>query len=286
MVITPVDAAPPSLSERLEADEIVGYVRSPSDVLRLLLYGSIAALLLLVTRYAQDTVLGFEQDLVDALSFLEPPAARVLDGMAQLLWVVASVGVLVFPFALRRYRLLGYLIVANLAASALTNAAIEFVDQEQPKRIANDLAARAGVHLGSSITATGIAILAASFVLLGPFLGSRWRQAGALLLAAFVAMRVVLSVELPVEVFLALAIGAAVGVATLLAFGRPDQHPSAATVVASLASAGITASDLGALTPGRGGSRVFLATLVGGQVTFQNGEHTGALAGQLVRAGR
>ena len=117
--------------------------------------------------------------------------------MAQLLWVVASLGVLVFPFALRRYRLLGYLIVANLAASALTNAAIEFVDQEQPKRIANDLAARAGVHLGSSITATGIAILAASFVLLGPFLGSRWRQAGALLLAAFVAMRVVLSVELP-----------------------------------------------------------------------------------------
>ena len=112
------------------------------------------------------------------------------------------------------------------------------------------------MHLGSTITATGIAILAASFVLLGPFLGSRWRQAGALLLAAFVAMRVVLSVELPVEVFLALAIGAAVGVATLLAFGRPDQHPSAATVVASLASAGITASDLGALTRGRGGSRV------------------------------
>ena len=216
-------------------------MRSPSDVLRLLLYGSIAALLLLVTRYAQDTVLGFEQDLVDALSFLEPPAARVLDGMAQLLWVVASLGVLVFPFVLRRYRLLGYLIVANLLASALVQAAIEFVDQDQPKRIANELAARAGVHVGSTITATGIAILAASFVLLGPFLGSRWRQAGALLLIAFVAMRIVLSVELPVEVFLALAIGAAVGVATLLAFGRPDQHPSAATVVASLGSAGITA---------------------------------------------
>jgi len=30
----------------------------------------------------------------------------------------------------------------------------------------------------------------------------------------------------------------------------------------------------------------FLATLVRGQVTFQDGEHTGALAGQLVRAGR
>src|SRR3954447_20518793 len=78
MVTTPVDAAPPSLRERLEADEIVGYARSPSDVLRLLLYGSVALLLLLVTRYAQDAVLGFERDVVSALSFLEPPAARVL----------------------------------------------------------------------------------------------------------------------------------------------------------------------------------------------------------------
>jgi undecaprenyl-diphosphatase len=261
MVTTPVDAAPPSLRERLEADEIVGYARSPSDVLRLLLYGSLALVLLVVTRYAQDAVLGFERDVVSALSFLEPPAARVLDGMAQLLWVLASLGVLAFPFALRRYRLLGYLIVANIAASALTNAAIDFVDQEQPKRIANDLAERAGVHLGSSITAAGMAILAASFVLLGPFVGSRWRRTGALLLTVFVAMRIVLSVELPAEVFLALAIGAAVGVATLLAFGRPDQHPTAAAVVTSLASAGLTASDLVATSTGRRGTRNFLATV-------------------------
>ena len=37
-----------------------------------------------MTRYAQDTVLGFEEDFVDALSFLEPPAERLLEGAAQL----------------------------------------------------------------------------------------------------------------------------------------------------------------------------------------------------------
>ena len=149
----------------------------------------------------------------------------MLDGIAQLLWVVATLGVLVFPFALRRYRLLGYLIVANIVTSALVQAAIEFVDQEQPKRIANELAERAGVHVGSTITATGIATLTASFLLLGPFVGSRWRRAGALLLAAFVAMRILLSVELPAEVFLALAIGAAVGVATLARVRSPRPAP-------------------------------------------------------------
>ncbi|HEY3671660.1 MAG TPA: lysylphosphatidylglycerol synthase transmembrane domain-containing protein [Acidimicrobiia bacterium] len=261
MVTTPVDSTAPTLRDRFDTDEIVGYARSPSDVVRFLLYATIAVVLLVVTRYAQDAVLGFEQDVVSALSFLEPPAERVLDGVAQLLWAVAVLGVIVFPFALRRYRLLGYLIVANILASAFVNAAIQFVDQGEPKRIANELAERAGVHVGSTITATGIATLTASFVLLGPFVGSRWRRAGALLLVTFVAMRIVLSVELPAEVFLALAVGAAVGVATLLAFGRPDQHPSTATVAASLATTGLTVTDLGAITTGRGGSRNFLATL-------------------------
>ena len=121
MVTTPADLDAPATRAAFDADEIVGYVRSPSDVLRLLAYGTVAVVLLLVTRYAQDAVLGFERDVVSALSFLEPPAERVLDGIAQLLWVLASLGVLVFPFALRRFRLLGYLIVANIVASALVH---------------------------------------------------------------------------------------------------------------------------------------------------------------------
>jgi undecaprenyl-diphosphatase len=261
MVTTPVDRDVRTLRDSLDSDEIVGYARSPSDVLRLLAYGIIAVVLLLVTRYAQDAVLGFEQDLVSALSFLEPPAERVLDGAAQLLWVVAGLGVLIFPFALRRYRLLGYLIVANIVTSSLVGAAIAFVDRDQPQRIANELAERAGVHLGSTITATGIASLASSFLLLGPFVGSRWRRAGALLLTAFVATRIVLSAALPAEVFLALAIGAAVGVATLLAFGRPDQHPATAAVGASLTLAGLVVTDLAPSSTHRGGSRDFLATI-------------------------
>ena len=44
--------------------------------------------------------------------------------------------------------------------------------------------------------------------------------------------------------FLALAIGAAVGVATLLAFGRPDQHPSMAAVAASLGLTGLSVAEL------------------------------------------
>ncbi len=128
-----------TLRESLDTDEIVGYVRSPSDVLRLLIYG--------IGRdrpAAGDPIrTGCGARVRAATSSARSassnrPPTRVLDGVAQLLWVVAVLGVIVFPFALRRYRLLGYLIVANIVASSLVNAAIEFVDQEEPKRIAND----------------------------------------------------------------------------------------------------------------------------------------------------
>ena len=123
------------------------------------------------------------------------------------------------------------------------------------------------MQLGDRLSASSIAALAASFVILAPFVGSRWRRAGALLLAALVVLRIVLSVELPAEIFLALAIGAASGAATLLAFGRPDQHPSLRAVAASLGAAGMVAADLGPSPVNRRGSRNFLVTLTdGGQV--------------------
>jgi undecaprenyl-diphosphatase len=261
MATTSLDPTPSPAGLPFEHDDVVGYTRSPSDILRLLAYTVLAGFLLLLTRYAQDSVLGFERDVVNALDFIEPPAARVLDGAAQLLWLVASLAILVIPFLLRRYRLLGYLIVASIVSSGLVNAALEFVDQGAPERIANHIAARAGVHVGSTITATGISFLAASFVILGPFVGSRWRRTGAVLLTLFVAVRIVLSVALPADVFLALAIGGAVGAATLLAFGRPDQHPTAGMVASSLAAAGLTVTELAPVETRARGSRNFSATL-------------------------
>jgi undecaprenyl-diphosphatase len=267
MATTSLDPATGTSTAGFETEEILGYTRSASDVLRLLVYGAAALVLLAVARYAQDAVLGFERDFVSALGFLEPPAERVLEGVAQLLALVVGIGILVVPFLLKRFRLLGYLILANIVAGSLLEVAIHWLDRDEPKQIANELSQRGGLHLHGSITGSGIAALASSFVILGPFVGNRWRRAGAVLLAVFVALRILLSVELPAEVFLALAIGAAVGVATLLAFGRPDQHPTGRAVATSLAAAGLTVTELIPVAVSRRGSRNFLAPLDdGGQL--------------------
>ena len=137
-------------------------------------------------------MLGFEQDLVDALSFLEPPAARgarrhraAALGGGEPRRPRVPVRAAPLPAARvpdrrqhRRQR-------AGERRDRVRRPGATQAHRQRPGRSAPACTSAA------SITATGIAILAASFVLLGPFLGSRWRQAGALLLAAFVAMRVV-----------------------------------------------------------------------------------------------
>ena len=92
-------------------------------------------------------MLGFEQDVVAALGFLEPPAERVLEGAAQLLVTVVGIGVLVVPFVLERFRLLGYLVAADIIAAGLVVASrSRGSTSDQPQQVANELAHGPGVE--------------------------------------------------------------------------------------------------------------------------------------------
>ncbi|MET0628715.1 MAG: lysylphosphatidylglycerol synthase transmembrane domain-containing protein [Acidimicrobiia bacterium] len=246
---------------QFEPDVIVGYVRSPSDVLRLMVYGTLAVALLGITRWAHDALLGFESDVLDLFGFVGPDAERALAGITRALAVIAGFGVFVVPLVLRRLRLLGYLVIANVVSSLLVTAAVSWLDLADPTPVANQVAARAGVDLEGVLTPSTLATVAASFVILAPFLSHRWRRAGAVTIVVFALLRLVLSAQLPAEVFFALALGAAVGAAVLLAFGRPDQHPTMAAIAASLSVSGFAPKRLDPSDDDSHGSRVYRATL-------------------------
>src|SRR5262245_45968262 len=172
--------APPRPPEpQFETDEIVGYARSPSDGLRLLVYALLAVGLLALTRWAEDALLGFERDVVRLLDFLDTPFERILAGVAQLFVVIVGLGVFLVPLALHRLRLLGYLLVASIAASTLMELVLAWLHRAQLARIEHELAVRAGVHVGGVLRPTSIAAVTASFVVLAPFVSLRWRRAGA-----------------------------------------------------------------------------------------------------------
>ena len=93
------------------------YVRSPEDVLRLVVFATIAVLLIGFTMWLEETILGFEVDLLQLVDFLEPGGVRFLHGVTEVASIIIGVGVYVVALSTKRYRLLGYVAVAALRPS-------------------------------------------------------------------------------------------------------------------------------------------------------------------------
>lgn len=249
-------------------DEIVGYLRSPSDLLRVVSFALATVVLLAATRWAEDAIVGLERDLIALLGFVPAPAERLLAGMAQVTVLVVGIGVLVLAFRLKRWRLLGYIAAGNLLAGLTVAGAQWWLDRGQPIQIRNEVAERAGVDLDPVIGPEGIAQVVAAFVILAPFVSARWRRAGTVLVVVLTALRLVLTAHLPSELFLSLAIGGLCGAGVLLAFGRPDQRPSLTSVRRALVGSGLEVADLRVASVDARGSTPYLVELADGTQVF------------------
>ena len=160
-------------------EEIRRYVRSPEDVLRLVVFAAIALVLLGLTLWVEDSVLGFEEDIVALLGFLSPTIERVLLGSLEVLIVIVTLTLLVIPLSTRRYRLFGYLFAASIVASVLMSLVDALVERQVSTLLVNELAQRAGIGDDVSVGPAGLAQLVAVFVAFGPFVSRRWQRAGA-----------------------------------------------------------------------------------------------------------
>jgi len=168
------------------------------------------------------------------------------------------------PLLLKRYRLIGYIVVANLATLLLVGVATWWLDRAASRSLLTTVVDRFGVTSKGSLNLWTLAQLTSSFVILAPFVGRRWRQAGMAIIATFVLGRIVLVPGLPAEIFLVVAIGATVGVAVLLAFGRPNRRPTVTALRAALASSTLTPVALEPYALGVRGARWYVTTVAGG----------------------
>jgi glycosyltransferase 2 family protein len=249
-----------SAVEVFALDDIVGYRRSPSDVIRVILFGLATIALLALTRWAENTVLAFEGDVVALFGGLDPSVEHALNQTLSIAAAIVGLAVFVPPLLLRRYRIIGYIVVAYLATALLVGVATWWLDQATSRSLLSTVVDRFGATSQGSLNLWTLAQLTSSFVILAPFVGRRWRQAGMVILAGFVLGRIVLVSGLPAEIFLVVAIGATVGIAVLLAFGRPDRRPTLEAVEAALASSALTRVTLEPYARGVRGARWYVAT--------------------------
>ena len=234
-------------------EELLGYQRSPVDLLRVCIFAVIAAALIVVMLLVQDSVVRLEGDAVRFLDRLPGTIERIIHGSLEWLGFVVIGAIVLVPLVTKRFRLFGYVFVADVFAIGAMALVLHFVDRSTPKAIVAQLTARDGITVATTSGALGIAVWTASFIVLGPFLVSRWRRAGKIGITVLVVIRLVVSYNLPGTLIMALPIGATIGAAVLYAFGRPDRRPSAARITKALVNDGLAVRQLSILatdTPG------------------------------------
>ncbi|MBM3676014.1 MAG: hypothetical protein FJW88_13940 [Actinobacteria bacterium] len=261
------DALPADPPPELES-RIVGYRRTPRDLYRALVLTVLSLLLLAQVLVARDEVVGLERDLLQLVTFLEGTGERIAVGLLQILVGASVLASWLVPLLTRRYRLFGYIALANATAGLLVWTAERLIDSDSAPALRNELAGRAGLGVDDFPTMTGLATLAAVFVVLGPFVGRRWRRAGAVVVAFSVGLRLVVSVELPSALFLSVAAGATVGALVLYAFGRPDERPTGQAVIAALRRARLPVATLDPADVDARGSTPYFGTFVDGSRFF------------------
>ena len=251
-----------------EEEATRGYVRSPQDVLRIVVFATATLVLMALTRWAQDSITGLEEDLIELLGFFSPTIERVIKGGLEVLVGVVGVGILLIPLINRRYRLFGYTFLAQTLAMVLMAGAQALVDRDESERVINELADRAGIQAATTSGAIGIATTSAAFIVLAPFVSRRWRRTGIILITTITLLTIVVSLRLPADALLALPLGALCGTVVLLAFGRPDRRPTLDAIRSALQGAGLPASEVRQAKVDARGSTPYFATLDDGSELF------------------
>lgn len=113
------------------------------------------------------------------------------------------------------------------------------VDRRAPSELINEIAARGGIATATASGRTGITVVTAVFVVLGPWVSRRWQRAGAGLVGALVLLRLVVSYQPPLDIVIAVPLGITCGLAVLVALGRPAQRPILSALVATLRRTGL-----------------------------------------------
>ena len=156
--------------------EVLGYERSPLDVLRLLGFAAGTLMLALLTKYLREGIDGLEENITSVLEVPWSWAQLTVDVLLIVVVVVAGLAALVVPLITKRFRLFGYVLIANVATTMLLGALVGWVGLSGTSGV-TDASAEAAAR-GVAADVVGAAHLVAAFVTISPFVGRKWRRAG------------------------------------------------------------------------------------------------------------
>jgi len=250
------------------AQEPARHERSPVDLLRLAVAALAFLLCLALAVGAENTMVGVEADLLQAVGRVPSAQAVFLVGLVQLVALAAPLVLVAVTLVLRRYRLAVLLVAVPLAAAVLEGVLAGRLDRLRPPLLERALAGEPLVAGAAFPSSAWICGAAAAAVLASPWLTRGWRRAAWSLVAIFAVTRMVTGLEVPLDVIAAIALGAMVGSAALLLVGRPSLRPDRSQLVGAFARAGLGVASLTPAGVDARGSTPYFARLADGRQLF------------------
>ena len=232
--------APPETQPEIDEPPADRHVRSPSDVLRLIVGVLLVLIGLLFAAGASNTLVGFERDLIDAFDTLPGGVAHAINLIFQGVASIVFTAILVVALWRRRYRLFVMLVATSLFAQLLLAALDQGIVQQfgQPELLRAVLRpdwVSAHPEIDSNWVASSVAVV----ILGSPWVSRAWRRAGWITVVLGLIFRAVAGGEVPTDLVLALGCGVVSGSAVLLAFGAPNKRPRGPAVVEAMARADV-----------------------------------------------
>ena len=242
-------------------------VRSPADILRLVVAATVLVVLLVVEWLFGDTLVTFASELLRGLDALPDWLLTSIVVGTRVLTIVVLVGGLAWTLVGQRWAAAVTMLLGGAIAAVLTTALSGLVDDEAGSAVAvpeHDLGA---LTSGWFPTAVGIGVLAAALTAGAPWLGRRSRWAGWVAVIGLVITRTLTS-EMSFGSLLAVVVGWFAGAAAVVALGAPARRADAASISAGLAAVGFPLASIKPASVDARGSTPYFAVMPDGGRLF------------------
>jgi glycosyltransferase 2 family protein len=212
-------------------------VRSPADILRMV----VAAVVLLVTLLVQwlfgDTLVTFASQLLGGLAAVPEWILNALVAGSRVLALAVLAYLLVRVAIRHRWPAVSTIVCAGVLAAVLVVLLDGVASVDHGGTLVPDLDL-GPLSAGWFPSAVGIAVLAALLTATAPWSSRRWRRLGWLAVVGLTLTRFLAS-SVSFDSLRAVLIGWFAGGATLVALGAPLRRPTAGTISAGLAAVGL-----------------------------------------------
>ncbi|HEY7282645.1 MAG TPA: lysylphosphatidylglycerol synthase transmembrane domain-containing protein [Actinomycetota bacterium] len=221
------------------------FVRSPVDLLRLLVALGLTLIGILFALAAKDVLRSLDLDVARLFGRLPDTLERFLVGLAGLLAVVTPIVVAVLLLILRRFRLLMMVVLAGALGAGLMWVVDQLVLTAAAPPLVQHVLQRPSWVVGAGFPdAAYLAGATAAATAAEPWCARAWRRTLVVTVAALALFRILSGTNLSGDVLIAIGVGVVAGSALLLALGARNRRPTGAAIAAAMARTGTPVREL------------------------------------------